>query len=93
MQPTEDEPVSPEYESHMHLDPWNEVIGQLEQIAVDGPRIGVTLSSGTLAYPLESREAEVLRERLVGKEGATVHILRCPDPAEPLRIRVTEEPE
>jgi hypothetical protein len=91
MPPTNPETNTPDADSRIQLDPWEELVGQLAQISTDRGMVVVELTSGSLTYPKESKEGELLKDHLIGEEGATVHILRHPDPAEPFRIRVMED--
>jgi hypothetical protein len=73
---------------HIHLDRWEEVIGELEAITIVDGQVLVELPAGTLAYPTHSVEAARLQEALRGMEGRTVGILRTDDPESSLEITV-----
>jgi hypothetical protein len=73
---------------HVHLDPWEELTGELVEITVGDGRVIVELSGGTLAYPIDSVEADQMQEELTGMKGRTVGILRTDNTESPLAISV-----
>lgn len=73
---------------HVHLDPWEELTGELVEITAADGRVIVELSGGTLAYPIDSLEADQMQKELTGMEGRTVGILRTDNTDSPLAITV-----
>lgn len=54
---------------YVSLDLFEEIVGTLESIHRTEVYIFVHLSSGTLRYKTQSREAEICSKRLEGKKG------------------------
>jgi hypothetical protein len=73
---------------HVQLDRWEELTGELVGITVTDGRVIVDLSGGTLAYPLDSVEADQMQKELTGMEGRTVGILRTDNTDSPLAITI-----
>jgi hypothetical protein len=58
------------------LEPWEELVGVLEEIEDDGERLQITVSNESLNYPSDSPIANDLKGELCGSEGQSVKILR-----------------
>lgn len=72
----------------VRLDPYEEIRGRLQSIRDDGTYVYIELSSGTLQFVAESREANICRHELRGEEGSLVSVLRTPMEASPIRVRI-----
>ena len=70
----------------VHLDPFEEICGQLQNLhRVDG-MLYVQLTAGTLEFPTISVEAGICERELADKIGELVRILRIPDAGKPIAI-------
>lgn len=72
------------------LNLYEELVGRLEDIHHVDNYIIIILSSGSLRYSVGSREAEIVRSQLEGKEGTVVRILRTPSQTDPILIDIDE---
>jgi hypothetical protein len=94
MKPTDGHnPCSPRSDALIHLDPWEEVTGKLEDIDVGGHYCTVELSPGRIRLPGESRAAERLIEELDEIDGASVAIIRTDAKSDQYRVRVSRGAE
>lgn len=73
--------------AQVSLDPFQEIIGELEAIHRTDAITVVELSSGRLEFPAASVEAAICERKLTGREGERIAILRTASPEIPLRIR------
>lgn len=69
------------------LEPFEEIVGRLEQLKQTESAVVIELDVGTLQFPAASREATICQDRLVGREDERIAILRTQSPETPLLIR------
>lgn len=72
------------------LEPWMELRGTLELITDTNDWTTVTLSSGVIRVHSQSREADILQNRLDDRVGNLVSILRTDLPERPIAILIEE---
>lgn len=72
------------------LDDFEEVRGRFLGVKREDGFLTIRLSVGRLRYSTGSPEAGVLSSALKGQEGATVAILRLPNPNDPLAVVLSE---
>lgn len=68
------------------LGDWEEIVGRLTKVEERDGEFIVHLSSGTIAYPTNSRIADHLNEMLAGHTNERVAILRTNLPEKPVLV-------
>jgi AbrB family looped-hinge helix DNA binding protein len=78
-----------------HLKEWWEIVGVLEETLEDDSSYEAYIKCNTtlyrLMYPPNSKEAEILREKLKGLEGKVIAILRTDLEDEPVMVGLNEK--
>lgn len=82
------EHTSGESPSRCILDSWQEIVGRLIALEKTDAELIVRLSSGAIAYPVESDIADYLRQELSGHEGSRVGVVRTNLQDRPILVRV-----
>jgi hypothetical protein len=78
-----------------HLKEWSEIVGVLEETMEDDFSYDVYIKCNTtlyvLKYPVDSKEAGILREKLRGLKGRRIGILRTDFEDEPVMVGLDEK--
>lgn len=82
--------IADEPSDYISLDPFQEIVGELQTIECSGEMIYLRLSTGTIRYHESSREAEICQQALIDREGDRIGILRTASSETPLVVTVDE---
>ena len=77
--------------STLLLSEYEEVTGEILSLRREENYFIISLSVGKIAFKLNTREAGICENKLIGNEGRRISILRVPDREEPLMICFPED--